>query len=403
MTDKPLSVGEALSRILQGVAPLEVEHVPIGAAHGRTLAEPLSARLTQPPFNASAMDGYAVLAADVAQVPARLTVIGESAAGRGFRGRVGQGEAVRIFTGAPVPEGADAIVIQEDTKREGDSVIVQDGSIDPGYVRKLGFDFREGQTLLHPGRRLNAREITLAAAMGYGEVPVHRQPRVALLATGDELVLPGIAPAQDQIICANPFGIAAMVAGAGGVAQQLGIAADTRAALKDKLTLAKDADVVVTIGGASVGDHDLVGPVLGELGMALDFWKIAMRPGKPLMHGSLGTQRILGLPGNPVSSLICTRVFMMPLIRRLAGLDDTTFARRTARLTAAMPANGPRQHYARAIVETGPHGETLVQPARSQDSSLMSVLADANALIVQPPHSPAWPAGTEVEVLLMDF
>ena len=297
------------------------------------------------------MDGYAVRAADVTKLPARLTVIGESAAGRGFHARIEAGQAVRIFTGAPVPEGADAIVIQENTSRDGDTVVVGEGELDPGYIRKRGFDFAEGQPLLEAGRLLNAREVMLAASMGHGSVSVRKQPRVALLATGDELVLPGTKPGLDQIVCSNPFGIAAMVTGAGGVPTFTGIARDTRESLRAKLDEARDADIVVTIGGASVGDHDLVGPVLREKGMALDFWNIAMRPGKPLMFGTLGAQRVMGLPGNPVSSMICTRVFLVPLIRRLLGLPAGDFARRTARLshrhagqrsTPALRARHPR-------------------------------------------------------------
>ena len=399
----PLSVADALARILDGVEPLACERVAIAAAQGRVLTAALAARHTQPPFDASAMDGYAVRAADVARVPARLRVTGESAAGRGFGGTVAAGEAVRIFTGAPVPDGADAIVIQENTTRDGDIVVVGEAGLDPGYIRQRGFDFAQGQVLMQPAGRLNARQIMLAAAMGHGEVPVRRRPRVALLATGDELVLPGITPGPDQIVCSNPFGIAAMVEGAGGAARFVGIAKDTREHLKASLHEARDADIVVTIGGASVGDHDLVGPVLRELGMALDFWKIAMRPGKPLMFGTLGARRVMGLPGNPVSSMICTRVFLVPLIRRLLGLADQEFARRTARLMTDMPANGPRQHYARAVLETGADGEARVRPVRSQDSSLIATLAEADALIVQPPHGPKWPAGTRVEVLLLDF
>jgi molybdopterin molybdotransferase len=399
----PLSVAQALQRILDGVGRLETERVPIEAAHGRTLAEPLAARHTQPPFDASAMDGYAVRAADIESYPARLAVIGQSAAGRGYRGSVGRGQAVRIFTGAPVPEGADTIVIQENTAREGDTVVIAEGEFDPGYIRKRGFDFTEGQVLLTADRRLNAREVTLAAAMGHGEIPVRRRPRVALLATGDELVPPGVPPRQDQIVCSNTYGVAAMVEGAGGIPVRLGIAADNRESLRAKLLEARDADILITIGGASVGDHDLVAPVLKELGLALDFWKIAMRPGKPLMFGKLGPQRVMGLPGNPVSSLICTRVFLIPLIRRMLGADDAGFATTTAKLAADMPANGVRQHYARAILETAASGERVVRPVKSQDSSLIAALARSNALIVQPPNAPTWPAGTDVEVLLLDF
>ena len=402
MSKGPLSVTEALARILDGVGALSAEHVAIGDAHGRVLAAPLSAGHTQPPFDASAMDGYAVRGVDITSIPARLRVTGESAAGRGYRGAVGRGEAVRIFTGAPVPEGADTIVIQENTSRDGEIVIVGPGELDPTYIRKRGFDFSQGQLLLEAGRVLNAREIMLAASMGHGEVDVRRRPRVALLATGDELVLPGTPPGPDQIVCSNPFGIAAMVSGAGGVAHFAGIARDTRASLNEKLDAVRDADIVVTIGGASVGDHDLVGPVLGERGMKLDFWKIAMRPGKPLMFGKLGGQRVMGLPGNPVSSMICARVFLVPLIRRLLGVADHGFATRSAMLTEEMPANGPRQHYARAILDTVDGRET-VRPVSSQDSSLIAALARSNALIVQPPHAPKSAAGSTVNVLLLDF
>ena len=398
MSQGPLSVDQALERILAGVEAMPVERVDIGSAHGRALAEPLSAQHTQPPFNASAMDGYAVRGGDVVSLPARLRVIGESAAGRGYDGAIAAGECVRIFTGAPVPESADTIVIQENTTREGAVVVVGAGELDSDHIRKRGFDFARGQCLLEANRVLNAREIMLAASMGHGSVPVRIRPRVALLATGDELVLPGTSPSRDQIVCSNPFGIAAMVTGAGGNPSFQGIAKDTREALHAKLDAAREADIVVTIGGASVGDHDLVGPVLAERGMKLEFWKIAMRPGKPLMFGTLDGQRVMGLPGNPVSSMICARVFLVPLIRRLLGLPETDFARLTARLDVDMPANGPRQHYARAVLEGG-----KVRPVASQDSSLIAALARSNALIVQPPHSPRWPAGTDVEVLLLDF
>ena len=402
MSNAALSVAEALARILSGVDTLGSERVGIAQAHGRVLAEPLAASHTQPPFDASAMDGYAVRAADIAEIPARLRVVGESAAGRGFRGSVGEREAVRIFTGAPVPTGANAIVIQENTTRDGDVVAVGPGEMDPGYIRKRGFDFTQGQTLLEADRVLNAREIMLAASMGHGEVSVRRRPRVALLATGDELVLPGTPPGPDQIVCSNPFGISAMVSGAGGDAVFAGIARDTRESLGSMLDSVSDADIVVTIGGASVGDHDLVGPVLTSRGMKLDFWKIAMRPGKPLMFGKLAGQRVMGLPGNPVSSMICARVFLVPLIRRMLGLPDPGFACRRATLTHDLPANGPRQHYARAVLETR-EGQDVVSPVSSQDSSLIAALARSNALIVQAPHAPKSATGTAVDVMMLDF
>lgn len=398
-----IPVDVALARVLGSAVAMGVEHVGLEQAFGRVLADGLSALVTQPPFNASAMDGYAVRGPDVATLPAKLAIIGESAAGRGFTGRVGAGQAVRIFTGAPIPEGADSIVIQENT-RAGDGVVeVLEGEIDPAFVRKRGFDFTAGQSLLEAGRTIGAREVTLAAAMGHAVLPVRRRPVVAILATGDELVMPGTMPGPDQIVCSNPFGLAALVAQAGGVPRMIGIAGDTTADLNAKIDEAADADILVTIGGASVGDHDLVGPVLESRGVAFHFLKIAMRPGKPLMFGARGDQRFLGLPGNPVSSLICGRVFLVPLIRRMLGAEAPGFATRTARLGRAMAANGIRQHYARAILSTADDGALVATPVRSQDSSLLSPLAAAGALIVQPPNAPGWPEGTSVAALLLDF
>jgi molybdopterin molybdotransferase len=398
-----LSVAEALQEILHDVEPTAAEAVPIGQAAGRVLAARLAARLTQPPFDAAAMDGYAVRAADVAQLPARLKVIGQAAAGHSYGGRVGMGEAVRIFTGAPMPDGADAIVIQENTVRGGDFVIVREGQPDPGYIRPRGFDFREGEALLEAGRRLGPREIALAAAMGHAAVPVRRRPVVAMLATGDELVPPGELPGPGRIVSSNPLGVAALAAQAGAEPRQLGIARDTRDSLEQHLEQSKGADILVTIGGASVGEHDLVVPVLKERGITLAFWKIDMRPGKPLMFGRLGAQRVLGLPGNPVSALICGRVFLVPLIRALLGLPHEDPAARQACLAEPIEANGPRQHYMRAGLRLRADGTLEAVPARSQDSSLLAPLAAADALLIRPPHAPALPAGADVSVLLLDF
>jgi molybdopterin molybdotransferase len=398
-----ISVDEALTRILAGVEPMEIETTTVATAHGRALAAPLAATRTQPPFNASAMDGYAVRAADIASLPVRLRIVGTSAAGRRFRGYVGSGQAVRIFTGAPVPEGADAIVIQEHAVRSGDEVELTDNRIDPGHIRPCGFDFVAGQTLLDASRPLNARGVALAAAMGHWQIPVRRRPRVAVMATGDELVQPGVAPGEDQIICSNAYGLAAMIAQAGGEALFIGIAADNRASLEGKLQEAHGADVLVTTGGASVGEHDIVAPVLEGCGATLEFTAVAIRPGKPLLFGRLRGMRILGLAGNPVSSLVCGRVFLVPLIRRMLGLEALGFARARARLGAGMPANGARQHYARAKLKPDDDRVLLAWPVRSQDSSLLFPLAEADALIVQPPNEPAWDAGREVDVLLLDF
>ena len=398
-----LSVDEALARILDGALVTGVERVPLMEAAHRILTEDVRATLTQPPFNASAMDGYAVRAADVATLPARLTLIGEARAGEAFSGSVGAGQCARIFTGAPVPAGADAIVIQENTKADGSIVTVVEGSPDPAHIRPRGGDFAEGQVLLSPGRVLDARAVLLAAAMGHGTLAVRKKPVIAVLATGDELVEPGQKPGPDQIVSSNPYGLAAMIAAAGGEPRLLGIARDTRTALEEKIAEAADADVLVTTGGASVGDHDLVGPVLTSRGMAMDFWKIAMRPGKPMLFGKLGTQRVLGLPGNPVSALICGRVFLMPLIDRLLGRDTSPWAPVRARLTEALEKNGPRQHYMRAVTSHDANGVLLVTPQSSQDSSLMSPLAASNALIVRTVDAPALGAGDEADVLPMDF
>jgi len=395
-----LSVDDALARLLAGVDGLPAENVPLTEAHGRVLAAPLVARLTQPPFDASAMDGYAVRAADAGSVGARLKVIGESAAGRGFGGRIEVGEALRIFTGAPLPAGADAVVIQEDTRREGDAVIISQASFAGENVRPMGNDIRAGAALFPAGRRLGARDLMLVASSGHGAVSVARRPTVAILATGDELVPPGETPGPDQIVSSIPVGLAGMVAAAGGEPRLMGIARDSLADLDAKIAAAGEADILVTIGGASVGDHDLVQKALTARGLSLAFWRIAMRPGKPLMYGRLGGQRVLGLPGNPVSAALCAQIFLLPLIRALQGgraVRPTT----VGVLAEPLEANGPRQHYMRArIVEAGPPPRVAALPR--QDSSLVGVLAEADCLIVVPPGAPAQAAGTQVTVLQLE-
>ncbi len=399
-----LTVEDALARIVRGATAIaDIQQRDLLSAHGQVLAQPLSAGLTQPPFDASAMDGYAVRAVDVARLPASLTVIGEAAAGRGFSGRVGHGEAVRIFTGAPVPTGADAIVIQENTEQDANTVVVREGTLDSDHIRPRGGDFTAGEAVLPAGRRLTARDITLAAAMGHGALPVRRPPLVAILATGDELVLPGVSPGPDQIVCSNTFGIAGMVRAAGGTPRLLGIARDTRESLAERLDAAAGADILVTVGGASVGDHDLVGPVLQSRGMELDFWKIAMRPGKPLMYGRLGAQHVIGLPGNPVSSLICTRLFVMPLVRAMLGLPAEAERVLEARVTCTLTANAARAHYMRATTGRASDGGLDVTPVDNQDSSLMRPLSQADCLIVRPIAAPALAAGASVPILMLDF
>lgn len=399
-----LSVEEALARILTGVTALDSETVSLIDAQGRILAAGITARLTQPPFAASAMDGYAVRLSDIAHLPATLTIVGEAAAGSGYHQALKVGEAVRILTGAPVPQGCDAIVIQENTARTGHAVTIKavtitQGRPDPGHIRPKGGDFSQGQAILEAGRTLDARALTLAAASGHGTLPVRRRPRVAILATGNELVLPGTLPGPDQIISSNPIGLAALVRAFGGEPILLGIAPDNLADTVGHIARASNADIIVTTGGASVGDHDLVRPAFEHLGVKLDFWKLAMRPGKPMLFGRLGHQRMLGLPGNPVSALITARVFLVPLIAALLGKSASELGTATAMLAHPIEANGPRQHYMRAIQ----HPDGTITPVANQDSSLLVPLARANALIVRPPQAPLAEKGTVVPVIRIDF
>ncbi len=394
-----LAVEEALARILAGVEPLAPQDVTLRQARGRVLAGDVQAKLTQPPFDASAMDGYAVMASDVTATPVTLKVIGASAAGHPFPGSLGAGETVRIFTGAVLPAGADAIVIQEDADRAGERVSIRAGAKAGTFVRPRGGDFRAGQTLLEAGRRLTARDISLAAAMGHDRLSARRRPVVAMLATGDELVAPGTTPANGQIVSSIPDGLSGLIEAAGGDPFYLGIAADSMASLDRHLAQGEHADILVTIGGASVGEHDLVQRALAARGLDLAFWKIAMRPGKPLMFGRLGAQRVLGLPGNPVSAFLCAEIFLRPLISALLGHPAGARPMRRMRLAGAIEATGPRAHYMRAE-QVGSGGE--VRALASQDSSLLATLARADCLIVRPPGSPALEAGAEVEVLALE-
>jgi len=398
-----LSVADALAQILAGGTPVPMETVELMKATGRVLAEEVISKRTQPPFNVSAMDGFAIRAIDLPGLPTSLKLVGQSAAGHGFAGSIGAGESVRIFTGAPIPEGADAIIIQENTRHDATSVTILEGQPDPEHMRLKGSDFAINQRLVEPGRHLTSRDVTLAAAGGHATLKVHRKPRVAILATGDELVLPGEPVGPDQIICSNPFGLAAIVEGAGGDPEFLGIARDDRAHLAEMCAQARGADILITIGGASVGDHDLVGPVLQDMGLDLGFWKIAMRPGKPLMSGRLEHLHVLGLPGNPVSSLICARIFLVPLIELLGGGAISSDQTTVARTTVPLSANGPRQHYMRATKETDAAGIVEVTPVPSQDSALLAHLAMANCLIVRPPADAAKAAGDAIEILPLDF
>ncbi|MBV7392780.1 molybdopterin molybdotransferase MoeA [Mameliella sediminis] len=385
-----ISVSEALDHLFSLASALETETVPLDRAAGRVLARPVSARRDQPPFPASAMDGYAVTTAAPGD---RFTVIGESAAGHRFDGRVGPGQAVRIFTGAPVPPGATRVVIQEDVTRDDDRITLKATLDDNPYIRPAGTDFRNGQTVEAP-RRLGPQDVALLAAMNIAEVPVTRRPKVALISTGDELVMPGDTPGPDQIIASNTFGLAALLRDLGAEARILPIARDTRESLIHAFGLIEDADLVLTIGGASVGDHDLVAPVAEELGMDRAFHKVAMRPGKPLMSGRLQDAMMIGLPGNPVSAMVCGHVFVAPVIRSLLGLPAAPAPRHTARLSKALTANGPREHYMRAqLTNDG------IQALDRQDSSLLSVLGAANALLIRPVGDPPREIGDRVDYL----
>ncbi|ACA19708.1 molybdenum cofactor synthesis domain protein [Methylobacterium sp. 4-46] len=400
-----LPVAEALARILAGAAPVAAETVPIGRAAGRTLAEEVRALRTQPPFVTSAMDGYAVRSADLAGAPVTLRLIGTSAAGQGLRGPVGPGEAVRILTGAPMPEGADTVVIQEDAEARGESVRLLVANPPGRHLRGSGLDFRQGDLLLPAGTRLDGQRLALAAAGGHPTLRLRRRPRVAILATGDELVRPGEPAAWDQIVASNGLALAAMAEEAGAEAVDLGIAGDRFADLEAAIGRAREerADLLVTLGGASVGDHDLVQSALVRQGLALGFWRVAIRPGKPLMHGRLGPMAVLGLPGNPVSSVVCGLVFVRPLVRALLG-DPEAGADRSepAILGRDLPENDARQDYMRARLEPGGDGLPRVHPAPRQDSSMLSVLATAEALLVRPPHAPAAKAGEPCRILRLD-
>lgn len=387
-----ISVEEALERLFALVAPLPEEEVTLTQAGGRVLARDLAARRTQPPFSASAMDGYALRGAE-AEVGARFEVIGEAAAGAGFAGEVGAGQAVRIFTGAPLPPGADAVVIQEEVETQAGGIRIGATFDRAGHVRAAGTDFREGDRLAAP-RLLSPSDVALLAAMNYASVPVRRRPEVAIIATGDELVQPGEDPGPDQIVASNSYGLHALLSRAGAHPRLLPIARDSEASLRQVFALAEGADLILTIGGASVGDHDLVGSAAATAGLERTFYKVAMRPGKPLMAGSLGHAAFVGLPGNPVSAMVCGTVFILPMIRSMQGFAPAPAPRRRLPLTAPVAANGPREHYMRArLTERG------VAPLERQDSSLLSVLSEAGVLIVRGPDDAARDAGETVEVI----
>lgn len=398
-----LPVDAALARLLALADPIaESEILPLEACAGRILASDLSAKLTQPPFDSSAMDGYAIRTSD-ASADARLTLIGESAAGHAFEGKVGCGETVRIFTGAPVPEGADAVLLQEDAVRNEDGTIGM--TVLPGprrHIRPSGQDFREGETILRAGALLNPSRLMVAAAMDHPSLSVLRRPRAGLLATGDELVSPGEPRAASQIIASNTFAVAALARDCGADVTDLGIARDTMDDLAAKIEAARAArlDVLVTLGGASVGDHDLVQTALKQAGIKLDFWQIAMRPGKPLMVGSLGDMIVIGLPGNPVSSLVCSLLFVEPVLARLAGLPAP---KREADVILAkeLGENDKRRDHLRARLSRDAQGRLVAEPFEKQDSSMMNVLAQAGCLVIREPFAPPRAAGETARAIIL--
>lgn len=393
-----ITVDVARARILAGLKPNPAEMVALGQALGRVLAEDVAARVAHPPADVSAMDGYAVKAADLTAPSATLDVIGESAAGRQFAGLVQPGQAVRIFTGAPLPTGADTVVMQEDTSRDGDRVTITTTQAAGKHVRTAGLDFAVGQSMMRAGTVIGPRQIALAAAMNVPWLMVRRRPRVAVLSTGDEIVMPGDSVGPGQIVSSNGPGLAALVIAAGGEPVQLGIAADSRESLSAMVRAAAGCDLLVTSGGASVGDYDLVQHVLAEHGMELDFWKIAMRPGKPLMFGTLKHVPVLGLPGNPVSAMVCAYLFLIPMLRALQGLAPE-LASQAALLGADVRANDERQEYLRGTLARRTDGALIATPFARQDSAVVSGLAAAECLIIRPAHAPAAKAGAAVEVM----
>lgn len=395
-----LPVADAQQRIIDAVAPLPPEQISLADGLGRVLAHPLASRRDQPPMAMSAMDGYAVRAADVATLPATLDVIGYAPAGHAYDGAVGPGQAVRIFTGAPVPDGADTIVIQENTEQTDETVRVIDGTAPVGrYIRPAGLDFATGDELLPRGKVLTARDVGLSAAMNVPWLSVHRKPRISILATGDEIVMPGDPIGRDQIVSSNALSLAAFITAMGGTPLDLGIAPDEEDGLRALAAGARGSDILVTTGGASVGDHDLVQSVLGDIGLEVDFWRIAMRPGKPLMFGRIDGTFLIGLPGNPVSSLVCAIMFLAPAIRKMLGMENLLPETGTARLGADLPENDEREDYLRASLTRDDNGELIATPYGKQDSSMFATIARADALVIRKPFADAAKTGTPVQFI----
>lgn len=401
MSDSMISVDEARARILASLRPTPEEIVPLADAWDRVAATDIRARLTQPPHDVSAMDGYALRAAD-GFAGAKLRVIGSAPAGHPFDGVLGAGETVRLFTGSVVPAGANTILLQEDTTRDGDIATVNEAVAAGRHIRRAGQDFAQGDVLITAGRKLTARDIGLAASGNHPWISVHRRPRIAILATGDEIALPGEPIPKGGIVSSNSHALAALVRACGGAPVVLPIAADTTEAIGAVADAISGMDTLVTTGGASVGDHDLVIEGLSQRGLMVDFWKIAMRPGRPLMHGALGAVPVLGLPGNPVSALVCAILFLLPALARLNGRPAGPPPTTTAALGAALAANDWRADHLRATLANGADGRLIATAFGMQDSAMLRRLASADALILRAPHAAALPAGAEVEIIRLD-
>ncbi|MBN9541860.1 MAG: molybdopterin molybdotransferase MoeA [Alphaproteobacteria bacterium] len=394
-----LSVRDAHSRVIAAFEALPAEMVSVADAAGRVLAVPPAARLTQPPADLSAMDGYAVRAADVPTAPGTLTLVGQAPAGGSYDQVLQAGEAVRIFTGGPLPAGADSIVIQEDTKADGAKISILEAPRPGRHVRKAGLDFKAGDSLFAAGRLLTSRDVALAAAMNLPWLSVHRKPRIAILSTGDELVMPGEPVGRNQIVSSSGIAIAALVRSWGGEPTLFDIARDDAKLIENRIAAGAQHDLLITLGGASVGDHDLVQAALKAQGFAMDFWRIAMRPGKPLMFAARERARVLGLPGNPVSTMVCALLFLKPAIDKMLGQSGDLVGTQPARLAADVKQNDQREDYVRASATCDAEGSLVVEPHPVQDSSMLSVLAGANALLVRPPHDPARAKGEIVQII----
>ncbi len=397
-----LPLADAFAKVDQGISTLSSEQISVSEALGRVVAQDVAARLTQPPSEVSMMDGYAVRSSDIPEQPVTLTRVGESQAGGPFEGTVGEGECVRIFTGAPMPAGADAVIMQEDTEVDGMQITMKEVAFEGKFVRRAGLDFCEGDVLIKAGQLVSARHVGLLCAMNVPWIQVYRKPRVAILATGDELVMPGEAVKPSQIISSNSLMVASMVTAMGGVPINLGIAGDTEESLRETLKGLEGADMLVSSGGVSVGEYDLVQKVLGEEGMDLGFWRIAIKPGKPFMFGQIGDKPAMGLPGNPVSAYVTAFIFLRAALKKMQGLPFEQDTPMRAILGGDVKPNGARQEYMRAVFTRDEQGRMVATPYDKQDSSMLGNLAHCEGFIIRPIDAPALSAGSETDVIYVN-